>query len=101
VHGVDAGMSTREARALVYLSILLDGFQEVHSRHHGGNFRKMAHEMKLRGDSLRRFLAVPENAARWRIVRTCSYGDFEPEFADAVDDLIAYERRVAAEMNQC
>jgi hypothetical protein len=100
VHGVDTGTSPREARALAYLSVLLDGFQEVHGRHHRGNFRKMAQEMKLRGDSLRRLLAVPENAARWGIVRTRSYGDFEPEFADAVDDLIAYERQAATERNQ-
>lgn len=92
VHGVDPGTPPREARALVYLSVLLDGFQEVHRRNHRDDFAAMVREMKANGDSLRRFLALPENVARWEVVKRHQYGDFEPGFVDAVDDLIAYER---------
>jgi hypothetical protein len=97
VHGIDPGTPEREARALVYLSMILDGFQVAHDRVNRGNFSRMAAYMKLRGDSLRRFLAVPANAARWDIVKGRSYGDFEPGFVSAVDDLIAFERTLTAE----
>jgi hypothetical protein len=96
VHGIDPATDAREARALVYMSILLDGFQEVHGRIHRGDFARMAREMKIHGDSLRRFLAVPANRARWEIVRDHAYGDFQPGFAAAVDDLIAFERNLTA-----
>jgi hypothetical protein len=92
VHGIDPATAPREARALVYFSTLLDGFAEVHGRVYGGDFARMAQVMKRDGDSLRRFLAIPANAARWDIIRVHSYGDFEPGFAAAVDDLVAYER---------
>jgi hypothetical protein len=91
VHGIDPATGLREARALVYLSILLDGFQDVHGRGNRGDFTKMARDMKMYGDSLRRFLAMPANRARWEIVKSHSYGDFEPGFIAAVDDLIAFE----------
>jgi len=97
VHGIDAATSLSEARALAYFSVLLDGFQEVHGRRHRGGFTRMTREMKLQDDSLRRFLAMPENVARWAVVRDHSYGDFEPAFADAVDDLIAYEKKLAVQ----
>jgi hypothetical protein len=96
VHGIDPATPAREARALVYLSILLDGFQEVHGRLQRGDFARMAALMKTHGDSLRRFLANPANAARWQIVRDHSYGDFEPGFIAAVDDLIGFEESLAA-----
>jgi hypothetical protein len=91
VHGVDPRNTLREARALAYFSIVLDGFQDVHGRRHGGDFAAMTQEMVTHGDSLRRFLSVPENARRWEVVKERSYGDFEPGFIKAVDDLIAYE----------
>jgi hypothetical protein len=96
VHGIDPAASAREARALVYLSILLDGFQEVHGRNHRGDFARMTRDMKVHGDSLRRFLAIPANRARWETVRDHSYGDFEPGFIAAVDDLIAFEENLTA-----
>jgi hypothetical protein len=96
VHGIDPATDVREARALVYMSILLDGFQEVHGRIHRGDFVGMARHMMIHGDSLRRFLAVPANRARWHTVREQSYGDFEPGFVAAVDDLIAFEENPSA-----
>lgn len=56
----------------------------------------MAREMKIHGDSLRRFLAISVNRARWETVRDHSYGDFEPGFIAAVDDLIAFEENLTA-----
>ncbi|MGW5059399.1 hypothetical protein ACWEQ2_19095 [Streptomyces sp. NPDC004096] len=96
VHGIDPATTVREARALVYMSILLDGFQEVHGRIHRGDFASMARHMKIHGDSLRRFLALPANRARWQIVRGHSYGDFEAGFAAALDDLITFEENLRA-----
>jgi len=51
--------------------------------------------MKIHGGSLRRFLAVPANRARWQTVRGHSHGDFEPGFVAAVDDRIAFEENRA------
>ncbi|MER5602410.1 hypothetical protein [Streptomyces sp. NPDC002265] len=96
VHGIDPALPLREARALVYLSILLDGFQVAHGRHHRGDYAQMAELMKREGDSLRRVLAIPKNAERWPIVRDHSYGDFDQGFIAAIDDLIAHERNLAA-----
>ncbi|GAA4555195.1 hypothetical protein [Planotetraspora kaengkrachanensis] len=92
VHGIPAGTSERDARALVYLSILLDGYLVAHNLHVRGDFDRMLRYMKRDGDSLCRMLAIPENVARWEIVKKHSYGDFEPGFVAAVDALIAHEQ---------
>jgi hypothetical protein len=42
VHGIDPATTPREARALVYLSTVLDGFAEVNGRVYGGDLVKMA-----------------------------------------------------------
>jgi hypothetical protein len=96
VHGIDPAADVRETRTLVYMSILLDGFQEVHGRIFRGGFASMSRYMKIHGDSLRRFLAVPANRARWQTVRGHSSGDFQPGFVAAVDDLIAFEENLSA-----
>ncbi|GII26977.1 hypothetical protein [Planotetraspora mira] len=92
VHGIPPETSEREARALVYLSVLLDGYLVAHDLRTGGDFDRMLREMKRDGDSLCRMLAIPENAARWEIVKNHSYGDFEPGFIAAVEALIAHEQ---------
>jgi hypothetical protein len=92
VHGVDPATSAREARALVYLSTLLDGFWVAHHPRTDADCSRMVSRMKRDGDSLCRILAVPENAARWKIVRDRSYGDFEPRFIAAVEELIEWGR---------
>jgi len=94
VHGIDPTTSPREARALVYLNVVLDGFVTAAEIDYRGDFAKMARDLKLHGGSLRRFLARPENAARWAIVKSRSFGDFAPGFIAAVDELIAHEQRL-------
>jgi hypothetical protein len=42
VHDIDPTTTPREARALVYLSTVLDGFAEVNGRVYGGDIVKMA-----------------------------------------------------------
>jgi hypothetical protein len=91
VHGIDPATDVREARALVYLNLLLDGFAVANGRVYRRDFAEMARVMELEGDSLRRFLAIPANVARWDLLKERAYGDFNPDFIAAVDRLIAFE----------
>jgi hypothetical protein len=59
---------------LVYLGIVLDGFVAAAEIDYRGDFGRMARDLKQHGGSLRRFLAKPENTARWTIMKNHSYG---------------------------
>lgn len=91
VHGLDESVPLSEARNIAHLGSLLDAFQIFYGEHHGGDFSKMASEMKAESTFLNRILGVPQNHDRWQIIQSIHYGDFDRQFTDAITEIISFE----------
>ncbi len=92
VHGLDRSITLDEARSIAYLSVLLDAFQAFYDDLYGGDFSKMAADMKEQSTFLNKILAVPANEARWAVAKSIYYGDFDKSFVESVDALLQFEK---------
>lgn len=100
VHGLDRGISEEEARYIIYLSTLLDGYQNYWSDIFGGRFSQAARKLKRESTFLNRVLAVPANQRRWETMKTLFYGEFDREFVKAIDAIVAHEKQSAVHTDE-
>lgn len=87
VHGLPDTVSSDEASAIAYLSLLLDGFQHFYGPKDGNKFEVMLNEMSKNSTFLNRITMVPGNRSRWEVIKKTYYGDFDNGFVRAVDEL--------------
>ena len=97
VHGLSREIPTGEVRNLVYLSILLDGYQHYWSDQLNSNMEKAADMLKKESTFLNRILAIPENQERWEKMKTIFYGDFDKPFIRVIDEIIEHEKRTSGQ----
>jgi hypothetical protein len=93
VHGLAEDVDDEEAKRIVYLSILMDGFQHYYSQLYSDDFGKMEKELKKNSVFLNRILRVSANKERWERMKEIYYGDFDSDFLGAIDRLFRHEEK--------
>lgn len=89
VHGLPEDLPDEEARAIAYLSTIMDGFQHYYGQLHDGDFEKMLSDINDSSNFLSRILSVPENKVRWEAMKSLYYGQYDEPFIRAIDAIIA------------
>ncbi len=100
VHGIpEASCKDDEGKALAYLCAVLDSFQIYYHKKHGGDFSRMASELKVQSNFLSKILENPSNKPRIDLIRWHFYGNFDAPYMDAIEQVRRYyqgESRVDA-----
>lgn len=91
VHGLDRSIPSQEARAIAYLSVLLDGFQHFYGQEYNGDYTKLVEAMREHSTFLNRILGVAANRKRWPRLKELYYGEFDRGFVDAVESIMVDE----------
>jgi hypothetical protein len=91
VHGLPESIPMEEARAIAYLSALLDAFQHFYGHLYKSDFGRMVKDMSERSNFLTRILAHPANRARWARMKELYYGEFDRAFVDAIETVLTDE----------
>jgi len=90
VHGLDPSVSEREARAVAYLSLLLDNFDAHYRELHKDDYAGLVEALDDQRSFLHQVLSVPANRRRWLQLKKLYYGpEFDREFTNAIDTVIA------------
>ncbi len=92
VHGISKEIPLEEVKAIAYLCLLIDGYQQIYGYEKEG-CKKMYENLTNNPDFLVRLLCVSDNQRRWDIIKETYYGPFDKEFTNAIDNIITYSRK--------
>lgn len=108
IHGLPDDISDREARAIVTLNVILDGYQHYKAEQYRRfsykdilgfpnisksaiNYSKIEQSLKTNSEYINRLMALPANVERWQLIKQVYYGSFDEDFVQLIDAIVHCE----------